>query len=50
MKIKSLEAKGKETKIRIPVYTNLHRDENGDIKGKVIDHIEIPKEVVKKGE
>ncbi|SES94127.1 hypothetical protein SAMN05216389_103268 [Oceanobacillus limi] len=52
MKIISLETKRKQkdSKLKIPVYEKLHLDENGEVRGKLVDYIEIPKEIVKRGE
>lgn len=50
MKITSLEGKRKqkevEQRLKLPVYDQIWKDEDGNIKGNKIDFVEIPKHLI----
>ncbi|WP_337970208.1 hypothetical protein [Virgibacillus salexigens] len=54
MNVTSLEAKRRQKKaeeiLNIPVFENIWKDENGELTGYVIDYVDMPKELVKRGE
>lgn len=50
MKITSLEDKRKqkevEQRLKLPVYDQIWKDDDGNIKGNKIDFVEIPKHLI----
>ncbi|WP_200411959.1 hypothetical protein [Virgibacillus salexigens] len=54
MKVTLLEAKRRQKKaediLNIPVFENIWKDENGELTGNIIDYVDMPKELIKRGE
>ncbi|WP_162986471.1 hypothetical protein [Virgibacillus sp. Bac332] len=54
MGVLSLEALRKQKRaekiLNIPVYKGIWKDENGELTGNIIDYVDMPKHLIKKGE